>query len=157
MIEPDKSFMLDAIRQAEFGKSENDYAIGAVIVQNNKILIACNSRSKRDESPIVHAETLAIVEASKIMKSRHLPDCILYTTHEPCPMCTSVAVFAKLKGIVYGARIEDMRSYRLANTSSPYLWRTIDIDCTEIIQKSTEKIELIKDFMRDECKLLFHS
>ena len=156
MFTPHKEFMVEAIHQAELGRKENDYAIGAVVVQNNKILVACNSRSKRDESPIAHAETLAIVEASRLMGSRHLTNCILYTTHEPCPMCTSVVVFAKLKGIVYGAKIEDMRNYRLANSGSPYLWRTIDIGCEEIIGKSTEKVGLVKEFMRDECRLLFH-
>lgn len=157
MIEAKKEFMDEAIRQAILGKNEGDYGIGAVIVKDGKILVACNSRSKRDESPIAHAETLAIYEASKILKSRHIPDCILYTTHEPCPMCASVAVFAKMKGIIYGARTEDMKNYRLSNNGSSYLWRTIDISCEEIINKSTEKIDLVKDFMRDECKNLFHN
>lgn len=156
-MEAKKEFMDEAIRQATLGKAEGDYGIGAVIVMNGKIVVACNSRSKRDESPIAHAETLAIAEASKILGNRHIPECILYSTHEPCPMCASVAVFAKLKGIVYGARTEDMKNYRLKNNGSPYLWRTIDITCEEIINKSTEKMEVIKDFMRDECKNLFHS
>lgn len=157
MLTPDKSFMTEAIRQAALGRNEGDYAIGAVIVQGGKILVACNSRSKRDESPVAHAETLAMIEASKILKSRHMPECILYTTHEPCPMCTSVAVFSKLKGIIYGAQIEDMRNYRLANTGSKYLWRTIDIDCEEVIAKSTEDIEVVRGFMRSDCQKLFHS
>lgn len=157
MIIPSEYYMREAIRQAQLGNAEGDYAIGAVVVQDDKILVACNSRSKRDESPVAHAETLALIEASKILGSRHMPGCILYSTHEPCPMCTSVSVFAKLKGIVYGAYIEDMRAFRLANSESPFLWRTIDIDCEEIIRQSTEHIELVKGYLREECKSLFHS
>lgn len=157
MIEPKREFMFEAIRQAKLAEEQGDYAVGAVLVKDDKIIASSANRSKRDESPIAHAETLAIVEASKQFKSRHLPNCTLYVTHEPCPMCASVAVWAKLKGIVYGARIEDMKRYRETNGNEHYLWRTIEISCEEVVIKSTEKIEIIKDFMRDDCIALFHS
>ncbi len=149
--------MIEAIRQAKQAEKDGDYAVGAVLVKDSKIIASRGNRSKRDESPIAHAEVLAIVEACKLFKSRHLSNCTLYVTHEPCPMCSSVAIWAKLKGIVYGARIEDMRNYRQSNGNEKWLWRTIEIPCEEIIAKSTEKIEIIKDFMRDECVSLFHS
>lgn len=149
--------MVEAIRQARLAEKEGDYGVGAVLVKNDKIIVSSNNRSKRDESPIAHAETLAIVEASKLFKNRHLTDCILYVTHEPCPMCTSVAVWAKLRGIVCSARMEDMENYRKNNGDEKFLWRTINVPCEEIISKSTEKIELVKDFMRNECINLFHN
>lgn len=157
MIEPRKEFMLEAIRQAKIAQNEGDYAVGAVLVKDNKIITACTNRSKRDESPIAHAELLAIIEASKIFHTRHLTDCILYATNEPCPMCSSVIVWARLKGVVYGARIEDMKKYRDVYSNEHYLWRTINIPCEEIINKSVEKIEIVKDFLRDECVKLFHN
>jgi len=146
-----------AIKEAEIARQHGDYAVGAVLVKGNKILAACSNRSKRDESPIAHAETLAIIKGSQIFKSRHLKDCVLYATHEPCPMCASVIVWAKLKGVVYGARYQDMKEYRKKYANHHYLWRTIHIPCREVIRKSTEKIELIENFMREECVRLFHN
>lgn len=157
MIEPRRKFMLEAIRQAELAQKAGDYAVGAVLVKNGKIISACANRSKRDESPIAHAEVLVIIEASKIFKKRHLTDCILYVTHEPCPMCTSVIVWARLKGVVYGDRYSDMKKYRERKANQYWLWRTIDIPCEEIIRKSTEKVEIVKDFTRKECINLFHN
>jgi tRNA(adenine34) deaminase len=157
MIKPNKIFMLEAIRQAKIAHKEGDYAVGAVLVKGNRIVSTGSNRSKRDESPIAHAETLAIIKASKIYKKRHLTDCVLYCTHEPCPMCSSVIVWARLKGIVYGARYEDMKKYRIKYSNKKYLWRTIDISCKEIIDKSTEKVEIVKDFLRKECIELFHN
>lgn len=157
MIKPKKKFMQLAIKEAEAARHQGDYAVGAVLVKGNKILAICSNRSKRDESPIAHAETLAIIEVSEILKKRHLEDCVLYCTHEPCPMCASVIVWARLKGIVYGARYQDMKRYREKNANHHYLWRTIDIPSKEIFTKSTEKIETIKDFMRKECVALFHN
>lgn len=156
-IKPKKEYMLEAIRQAKVAKKEGDYAVGAVLVKSNKTIASCSNRSKRDESPIAHAEILAIVKACKKLKTRHLSDCILYTTHEPCPMCSSVAVWAKLKGIVYGARMVDMKNYQKNSANERYLWRTIHIPCKEVIAKSTEKVEIVKDFMRGECIRLFHN
>lgn len=146
-----------AINEAEKARQRGDYGVGAVLVKGNKILAICSNRSKRDESPIAHAETLAIMKASKILKSRHLEDCILYATHEPCPMCASVIVWARLKGVVYGARYQDMKDYRKKHANHSYLWRTIHIPCREIFRKSTEKIEWVQDFMREECIKLFHN
>ena len=157
MIEPKEKFMLEAIRQAQLAKEKGDYAVGAVLVKDDKIIASCSNRSKRDESPVAHAETLAILEGYKILKNRHLPECVLYTTHEPCPMCSSVIVWAKLKGVVYGARYEDMKNYRQNHANHRYLWRTIDISFKEIVDKSTEEVEIVKDFLRDKCIKLFHN
>ena len=146
-----------AIREAKIAKRNGDYAIGAVVIRGNKIIAAGSSHSKRHENPIGHAEMLVIEKSSKILKRRHLSDCILYSTHEPCPMCAAAAVYAKMGGVVFGARIADMKNYRVKNGNEKYLWRTIEIPCAEIVRKSTEKIPIVKDFMRDECIELFHS
>jgi len=146
-----------AIKEAEAARRLGDYAVGATLVKGNKILAICSNRTKRDESPIAHAETLAIVKGSKILKNRHLYGCVLYTTHEPCPMCASVIVWARLKGVVYGARYQDMNEYRKKHANRHYLWRTIHIPCREVFRKSTEKIELVGDFMRKDCVTLFHN
>lgn len=146
-----------AIKEAQLAQRQGDYAVGAVLVKGSKIIAKCSNRSKRDESPIAHAETLAIIQGGKIIKSRHLKDCILYATHEPCPMCASIIVWARLKGVVYGARYQDMKEYRKRHANHKYLWRTIHIPCREIFGKSTEKIEWVKDFMRADCVKLFHN
>jgi tRNA(Arg) A34 adenosine deaminase TadA len=157
IITPNKKFMELAIEEAQLARCQGDYAIGAVLVKNGEVVAKCSNRSKRDESPIAHAETLVIMKASEILQKRHLVDCVLYCTHEPCPMCASVIVWAKLKGIVYGARCQDMKKYCEKNANHNYLWRTIDIPSREIFRKSTEKIETIGGFMRKECTELFHN
>lgn len=157
MIKSKEKFMKTAIQEAEKARQEGDYAIGAVVVKDDKILSCSSSRSKRDENPIAHAEALAIIRASKILKSRHLIGCVLYTTHEPCPMCASLIVWARMKGVVYGACYIDMKKYRQKNGNKNYLWRTIDIPCKTIFQKSTERIEVVRDFMREKCIELFHN
>jgi len=156
-IKVEKKFMQEAINQAKLAQAKGDYAVGAVLVQEDRIIAVSGNRSKRDESPLAHAEVLVINQACKKLNRRHLPDCILYVTHEPCPMCASLAVWAKVGGIVYGAKQTDMKEYQLANGNKNYLWRTIEIPCKEIINKSTENIDLVEEFMREKCLDLFHN
>ncbi len=153
---PEKKYMLEAIRMAQLGKSEGDYGIGAVVVKNGEIIVATNSRSKRDNTPIAHAETLAVLEASKTLGTRHLIGCVLYSTHEPCPMCTGAAVFAKMDAIVCGARIEDMNEFRSNHSIKEFAWTTINISCENIVKNSSHEMEVHKDFLREECVKLFH-
>ncbi len=157
MLKPRKKFMEKAIVLARRAQQKGDYAIGAVLVRDDVIIATSENRSKQDQNPAAHAEVLAIIKAARKLKNRHLSNCVLYTTHEPCPMCTSLCVFARLHGIVYGARINDMVTHRETNANEHYLWRTIDISCSEIIQKSPEQIEVAGDFMREECVQLFNN
>lgn len=55
------------------------------------------------------------------------------------------AIWARMKGIVYGASREDQ--------TKEYSWR-VNIPASEIISRSTPKLELYPEFMRDECKEL---
>ena len=157
MIEPKKEFMEAAIDEAIKTKEKGDYAVGAVIIKDGKILVRAGNRVKLDGDPTHHAEIVAIKEAARLLGKRHLEDCILYTTHEPCPMCTSAAIWAKMKGVVAGAKIEDMIEYKKGNGNDDWSWRTIEIPAAEVIEKGTPKLILVEEFMRDECKKLFHS
>jgi tRNA(Arg) A34 adenosine deaminase TadA len=154
-MKPNKLYMEAAIKLALQSKENGDYAIGSVIVMNNKIIAEGMNRVKVDEDPTQHAEIVAIRKASKKLKTRHLTECLLYTTHEPCPMCMGAILFARMKGLVFGARTEDMKNFRLKSQSEIWSWRTIDICSEEILEKSLHKLEIVKDFMREDCKKLF--
>jgi len=149
--------MKAAIEEAIKSKETGDYAVGVVIVKNDEILVRAGNRVKIDQDSTHHAEIVAIREASKILGTRYLEDCILYTTHEPCPMCASAAVWARMGGIVFGARIEDMRDYGFQNGNDEWAWRTINVPSSVIIEKGNPKLFLVGEFMREECKSLFHS
>lgn len=149
--------MEEAIKEAMDARDRGDYAIGAVVTEGDKIIARAVNRSKIDQDATQHAEMAAIREASKKMKTRYLEDCILYTTHEPCPMCSSAAIWAKLKGIVSGAKMEDMRDYHLSDGNETWKWRVIGIPAREVLAKGEPQPEIVEEFMREECRKLFHS
>ncbi|MEK6952654.1 MAG: nucleoside deaminase [Nanoarchaeota archaeon] len=154
---PEKKFMKEAIRMAYLARGEGDYSIGALTVKDGKILSLGENRVKVDNDPTAHAEIVAIRRATQKVGSRHLEGVVLYSTHEPCPMCTSAAVFAKMDGIVSGTYIEDMDKYRKDNLSKEWLWRTINISPKYIVDNTDHDLFLVRGFLRGECLKLFHS
>ncbi|MEA3329856.1 MAG: nucleoside deaminase, partial [Nanoarchaeota archaeon] len=146
-----KKFMEKAISIAKKSAKGEDYAVGAIIVKDGKVLSEGKTLLNHSPDPTVHAEIVAIRKACKKVNSRFLEGCVLYTTHEPCPMCASAAIWARMKGIVFGATIEDAYSY----ASNKFSWRQINSKCKEVLEKGKPKLLLVGGFMREECNELF--
>jgi len=157
MIEPDEIYMMLAIHYAQQAAREGDYAIGAVIVDTYGNVIAGSGNKVRiDQDPTAHAEISTIRKAASLFGKRHLDDCVLYTTHEPCPMCTGAILMSRLQGLVFGAELSDMKAYAEREGDEEFTWRTIDISCSEIIARCPTGLNIIHGFMKAECKELFH-
>jgi tRNA(Arg) A34 adenosine deaminase TadA len=92
MIHPNKEMMLRAIKIAEENYKLGGHAVGAIIVKGDDIIAETFTTIIRDTDPTAHAEINAIREAAKKLSDRYLEGGYLYTTFEPCPMCTSAAV-----------------------------------------------------------------
>ena len=105
---PEPQFMRLAIAEAKKARNLGDYSIGAVVVKDNKVIAVSGNRVKLDCDPTQHAEISAIRRACAQAGSRHIPGTVLYTTAEPCPMCASAAIWARMRGIVSGSTIDDM-------------------------------------------------
>lgn len=146
---PKKKFMEEAIKIAQrYFKKYSEYRIGAVIVKNDKIIAKSGNRVFRNNNASAHAEMAAIELACKKLKSRYLQDCILYTTNEPCCMCTGAAVWTKIKGIVFGANVKDLEK-KMKKQGKDF---EFFITCEEILKRQKPRTTfLIKNFMRQEC------
>ena len=94
-------YMKKAIKIAK--TSGKDIPVGAIIVKDGEIISkAINQREKR-QNAIYHAEILAIRRACRKLKNWRLNDCEIYVTLEPCPMCASAILQARIGKIYYGA------------------------------------------------------
>lgn len=144
MQHPNKEIMERAINLAYEKLTEGGHAVAAIIVKEDEIVSEAFTSVRRDIDPTAHAEINAIRLAAKKV-GYQLFDWYLYTTFEPCPMCASAAIWAKIKGIIYGAGMNDQ------TVTHP---QRITIPAVEIIKQGTPQLELYPEFMRDECKKL---
>ncbi len=98
-----QSFMDIALEEARHAAARGEVPVGAVIVRGNEVLARDGNRTLELNDPTAHAEVLVIRSACAALGSQRLPDCDLYVTLEPCPMCAGAISFARIRRLYYGA------------------------------------------------------
>ncbi len=99
----DEYFMQKAYHEALKALKIDEVPVGAVIVRDGKIIARGHNQRESKNMTTAHAETIAIQKACRKLNSWRLDDCTLYTTLEPCLMCTGVIIQSRIQRVVYGA------------------------------------------------------
>jgi len=99
-----EKFMMAAIEEAGKAAAIGEVPIGAVVVRNGEIVGRGYNLRETQKDPTLHAEMIAIREASEKLGGWRLIGCTLYVTLEPCPMCAGAIVQSRIEQVVYGAR-----------------------------------------------------
>lgn len=93
----------EAITEAKKALAHDDVPIGAVVTYNGDIIGRGHNTRERDRDPVGHAEINAMRDAARHLGHWQLDDCVLYVTHEPCPMCAGAMLLSHISTVVYGA------------------------------------------------------
>lgn len=97
-------FMNIALEEAELAYKASEVPVGAVLVSPEGAIISKKFNLKETHfNPVGHAEILCLEDGGKKSHNWRLTDCTLYVTLEPCPMCLSAMVQARLRQCVFGA------------------------------------------------------
>jgi len=153
MKHPDQRYMIKAILEAQKSSEAGLYPIGAVVVDaGGNVLAVGQTVVTVLNDPTAHAEIIAIRNACSVSSDWYLPGCWLYSTLEPCPMCTSAAIWAKMEGIVFGVSHADVPLLKMSKKFARFSWRRIAITSREVVRRSPNTIALIEDFMNSLCK-----
>lgn len=99
-------FMDLALAEARAAAARGEVPVGAVLVREGAVIAAAGNRTLELADPTAHAEVLAIRMACAATGSQRLPDCDLYVTLEPCPMCAAAISFARIRRLYFGASDE---------------------------------------------------
>ncbi|MBK6947861.1 MAG: nucleoside deaminase [Haliscomenobacter sp.] len=102
----DEFYMQEALKEARYAYEEEEIPVGAVVVCEGRIIARGRNATERLQDVTAHAEILALTAASNYLGSKYLPDCTLYVTLEPCPMCAGALAWAQVGRLVYGAADE---------------------------------------------------
>lgn len=124
----ENKFMKAALRCAQKALEEGEVPIGAVVVCDGKIIARGHNRRTKRQIATAHAEIEAIEKACKKRKSWRIPECELYVTLEPCPMCMGAALNARIKKITYGAPEDKGRSLTAEIAGANLLNHTVEVE-----------------------------
>lgn len=102
---PDQAFMQRALTEADKARKRGEVPVGAVLVDDKgHMLAAAGNRCIEYNDPTAHAEIVALRQAGQRVGNYRLPGTTLYVTLEPCAMCASAMVHARLERVVFGVR-----------------------------------------------------
>ena len=101
-------FMKVAIDEAHAGiHAGHGGPFGCVIVKDGRIIGRGHNEVVKQNDPTCHGEIMAIRNACKNTGSFDLSGCELYTTAEPCPMCSGAIKWANIAKVYYGCNVSD--------------------------------------------------
>ncbi len=103
LMNDDRRWMQKALREAERAFEQDEVPVGAVVVHKGEVVGRGHNMVETLKDPTAHAEMLAVTAACDTLGRKHLSDCTLYVTLEPCPMCAGALVHARLGRLVFGA------------------------------------------------------
>jgi tRNA(adenine34) deaminase len=93
-----------ALELAARAEAGGEVPVGAVVVDGEGQLLGVGfNRNIGLHDPSAHAEIIALREAGHKLRNHRLPGCVMYVTLEPCAMCVTAAIHARLARIVFGA------------------------------------------------------
>ena len=141
----DNIYMAQAIDLARHAKSVGERPFGCIIMDHNSgELLGSGFGTEAPDDPTRHSEIAAIKEACRFRKGT-LTGCTIYSTHEPCLMCTGAILHAKLSFVVWG-------SYR---TDLPELFRAYDLHAERRWTLTSSPPVTIGGVLRQDCVDLF--
>jgi len=145
----DELFMEDALREAQRALALGEVPVGAVVVQEGRIVGRGCNRPITSNDPTAHAEIIALREAGSAIGNYRLLDCDLYVTVEPCAMCAGAITHARIRRLIYGA--EDSKAGAVHSVlqvlNNPRLSHEVEVTFGVLAARS---VELLQSFFRQK-------
>ena len=130
-------------------KKNDEVPISAIIAKKNKIIFSAYNTCHKSNNPLNHAEMIVINNALRLTKKKFLDEFDIYTSLEPCALCSSAISFCRIKRIFFcaydakfGAIVNWVKIFNKKNS----MFRPKIIGCIE------EKFfsQLLKDFFKSK-------
>jgi tRNA(Arg) A34 adenosine deaminase TadA len=142
----DEHFMRRAI---ELAANCPALPFAAVVVDRRTGAVVAEGWNRAEENPVLHGEIDALNAVAALRPRPDGRELVLYTTAEPCPMCTGAILWAGVGRVVFGTSIRF-----LLDTG----WRQIDIPAAEVAGRSVGMgCEVVGGVLAAECDEVFLS
>ena len=144
--------MKEALKCARKALAEGEVPIGAVVVADGKVISRGYNKRTKKQIATAHAEIEAIEKACRKLKSWRIPECEIYVTLEPCPMCMGAVLNARIKKVYFGAYEAKGRSMTAELAQSNLVNHTAEVEGGVMEKECAEILSSFFSSMRERKK-----
>jgi guanine deaminase len=145
MIDPAELMDL-AIAKAREGIAAGQSPFGCAIARGDEVIAVAHNIVWITTDITAHAEITALRAACRVAQNILLAGAVVATTCEPCPMCMTALLWARVAAVYSGATIADAAAAGFHETPVP---------AAEIVARAGNRLELVEGIRRAQCAALF--
>jgi tRNA(adenine34) deaminase len=97
----DQAMMARCIELSRIGAAAGELPFGSLVARHGQIVAEATNQIMRLVDESRHAEIIAIAQARQLLGDDELGNCTLYSTVEPCPMCSYCIRAAGIGRVVF--------------------------------------------------------
>lgn len=144
-----EALLRKAFAVARKARDGGDHPFGSILVDANgeTLMEQGNGFTAEGHDMTAHAERLLATRASKAHPPKFLAECTLYTSAEPCAMCSGAIYWAGIGRVVFGQTEHDLKLQTGAHEENP----TLDLPCRVVFAAGQRKVDVIGPLLADEA------
>lgn len=148
----DEALLRKAFDVARRSRAAGDHPFGSVLAdeQGNVLMEQGNGYSAAGNDRTAHAERLLASRAARAYDLAFLARCTLYTSAEPCAMCSGAIYWAGIGRVVYGQTEKALKAQTGAHEENP----TLDLPCETVFRAGQRPTEVVGPMLEDEAAQL---
>lgn len=145
----DEALLRKAFAVAQRSRDGGDHPFGSVLAdsQGNLLLEQGNGFTSEGHDRTAHAERLLASRAARAYDLAFLAGCTLYTSAEPCAMCSGAIYWAGIGRVVYGQTEKALKAMTGAHEENP----TLDLPCEIIFKAGQRETEVVGPLLEAEA------
>jgi tRNA(Arg) A34 adenosine deaminase TadA len=141
-----------AFAVARRSREQGDHPFGAILAGPDGAILKEQGNGFISEGGdmTAHAERLLATWASRTYGAAFLAGCTLYSSAEPCAMCSGAVYWAGIGRVVYGQTETSLKAMTGAHSENP----TLDLPCRAVFAAGQRPVEVIGPLLEDEAAAL---
>ena len=136
-------FLRQAIDLSRQARAAGNHPFGALLVVDDAVVLTAQNTVHTDRDPTAHAETNLVSEAIRRLTPEQVRRSVLYTSCEPCAMCTGKIYWAGIRSIAYALSSEELATLAGGNFLIP---------CAELFARAADTVHITGPLLLDEAR-----
>ena len=144
-------YLRQAFRVAMRARESGNHPFGAILVgPDGAVLMEQENAFNPTRDMTGHAERVLMTRASQQYDPAFLRGCTMYTSAEPCAMCSGAAYWAGVGRVVYGLGEDELKAITGNHPENP----TLDLPCRTVFEAGQRPVEVIGPMLVEEAAKL---